>query len=188
MTVIEGRQHATTLVEIRRDHVERYRFAALHARGTVADLGCGIGYGSNIMATAGRKVHAYDKSADAISFGEQHWDHPNITWIALPLEGYSKIISDWAVCFEVIEHLENPLKLLQSIKAPLLICSVPNEDVMPFDPKRHSYHHRHYTRDEFGALLTATGWRVTGWHGQQGKQSPVEPDVNGMTLIAMCER
>src|SRR3990167_700758 len=76
-------------------------------------LGSGIGYGSNIMATAGRKVHAYDKSADAISFGEQHWDHPNITWIALPLEGYSKIISDWAVCFEVIEHLENPLKLLQ---------------------------------------------------------------------------
>src|SRR3990167_700756 len=31
MTVIEGRQHATTLVEIRRDHVERYRLAAVSA-------------------------------------------------------------------------------------------------------------------------------------------------------------
>ncbi len=188
MAVVEGRQYAKTLAEVRGDHVARYRFAAKIAKGTVADLGCGIGYGSNVMARAGLRVAAYERSDAAISFAKTYWDHPNIAWKACDLENSEIAECDWAVCFEVVEHLAQPESLLSAIKCQHLIASVPNQDVLPFDPVRHSYHFRHYTKAEFGELLERAGWSVTGWYGQAGKQSNVTPGGLGMTLVAVCAK
>ena len=190
MTVVAGRQYATTLNEIRRDHLERYQFAARLCRGKVVDLGCGIGYGSFILASASADaVLACDKDREAKEFGRQHWHHDKIVWW---LSDFEQVVPtgpfDWAIAFEVVEHLADPKPLLTHLQAGRLLCSVPNQDVLPFDRKRHDYHHRHYTRTEFEELLAACGWRVTGWYGQEGKASPVLPNVEGMTLIAMCER
>lgn len=188
MTIKDGRQWAKSLNEIRRDHVERYWFAAKRVHGLVADLGCGVGYGARILADAGLFVNGYDCSAEALAFAQEHWGVERTRWVLADLAAPKIIVADSAVAFELIEHIADPAPLLRSLNIPKLICSVPNQDVMPFAPQRHSYHHRHYTEDEFGALLAGTGWRVTGWFTQAGKLSPVLPGVDGMTLITECVR
>ncbi len=188
MTVVAGRQYATTLNEIRADHVARYRWATKLVNGHVIDLGCGIGYGSYMLAHAALSVRAVDISEDALAFGKQHWNHSRIIWQQADLTHVNQIGLDWAVCFEVIEHLQDPTTLLKSVSAKYLLCSVPNEEHMPFNPVRHSYHFRHYHKPEFAELLRKTGWLVLGWYGQVGKTSEVAPDVSGMTILARCER
>src|SRR5258708_3320051 len=105
MTIKDGRQWGTSLSEIRRDHVERYRWASRICKGLVADLGCGIGYGSKMLADAGCFVNGYDSSEEAIKFGDLHWGHPNVRRKQEDLQYPRKFVADWAVCFELVEHL-----------------------------------------------------------------------------------
>lgn len=190
------RQVSPTIDGIRKDHVARYQFVANRlAKGSrVVDFACGIGYGTRTMAVAGAIAHGFDIDAEAIEYAKQHYIWHNTEFAvadgASPgeLEKY-----DAAVCFETIEHIEDPRPLLKALHAaaPLLYCSVPNEDVMPFEPEpgiTTAYHFRHYTKYEFAALLRECGWLVNEWHGQEGSESDVEANLRGRTLIAVCER
>lgn len=180
MSVVNGRQYG----DIRRDHIERYKFAARFVMGEVVDLGCGTGYGSRIMAAEnyGIRVTAYDKDLGGCTEAERVSYRETDLQIPPPING------DWAVCFEVIEHLADPHPLLKLLRTRHLICSVPNQDKLPFDQVRHSYHHRHYTRAEFMALLEACGWRPQQSWTQTGKESRVTQEMDGMFLIAVCSR
>jgi SAM-dependent methyltransferase len=189
MTVFDGRQWATNLLDIRQDHVERYKWASGIVKGKVADIGCGIGYGSFILAASGKNVDAYERSEVALEFAQKHWNHRRIFWHCVDLKEIDAIKADTAVAFEIMEHIPEPELLLKKLDARLLLTSVPNQLVLPYDPKRHSYHFRHYLKHEFQALLEGAGWMVTGWFGQTGKYSRVERgNISGMTLVAMCER
>lgn len=192
MIVNGERQVAPTLDGIRRDHRARYDFAArlIPAGSSIIDASCGIGYGSRILADPGNIVLGVDKSAEAVRYGEQFFPHDDVSLQVGDVcaaefpEG-----ADWAVSFETVEHLEDPEPFLKALRlsAQRLIASVPNEDVMPFG-EGFDFHYRHYTRDEFESLLADCGWRVVEWHGQEDDQSDVEQNVEGRTLIAVCER
>src|ERR1043166_389255 len=53
----------------RNAHLERYAFAARVCRNMrVLDFGCGVGYGSEILACAGNLVTAVDTSELALSY------------------------------------------------------------------------------------------------------------------------
>ena len=191
------RQVAPNVDGIRRDHVARYEFAAQRLAGKVMDLACGVGYGSSILADAGCEVVAVDRSAAALDYARAHYGRECITFREMDLDGVNldAVEADGAVCFEAIEHLQNPGQLLREIAkcSPILIASVPNEAVFPYRCLNNNYlgykwHVRHYTRAEFEQLLNENGWVVTEWHGQKGPLSSVEPDVNGRTIIAVCRR
>lgn len=187
------RQVAPTLSGIRRDHVARYEWAAklLGSGKRVIDLACGVGYGAAVLADAGHTVTAIDRSPEAIEYAKKHYNSRDgvshvvgdVSTLSLP-ETY-----DAAVCFETIEHIEDPLPMLRELcrTAPLLIASVPNEAVFPHED-RIRHHFRHYTSGQFRALLKEAGYDVTAWHGQAGPQSDVEPDIEGRTLIAVARR
>lgn len=188
------RQVASTIDGIRHDHVARYEFAAKlvrkHAR--VIDLACGIGYGCAILADAGHSVVGIDRSAVAIDYGRAHFRRGKVALRAgdvMEAAGYEPNSFDAAVCFETIEHLKDPLPMLQALHqvAPRLIASVPNEAVFPHRG-RILHHHRHYTRTEFAELLESAGWRITGWFGQVGPESEVEPDIEGRTIVVRASR
>lgn len=183
------RQVAPTISGIRRDHVARYEWAAkmLPPDSCVMDFGCGIGYGARILADAGHTVFAVDRDEETIAFAKQHYSHPGITFVG-PGEMWRYRKYDAVICFEMIEHVKDPGHYLTNFseKAPLLLASVPNEDVFPF--KNYAFHHRHYRRSEFDELLRSTGFEVDMWFGQMGPESEVEPDVNGRTLIAVAQR
>jgi 2-polyprenyl-3-methyl-5-hydroxy-6-metoxy-1,4-benzoquinol methylase len=140
------------------EHLCRYWWAAQFAPGRrVLDAGCGIGYGSNMLAEAGAaEVHGVDIAEPVIEAAAQGAG-PGVTFAtgdvaALDLDADS---SDLVVCFEVIEHVEDTdavLDELARVLAPggLLLISSPNRDrYVPGNP-----HHRYeFLPDELKAEL-----------------------------------
>ena len=190
------RQFSPTIDGFRRDHVARYEFAAqkIQEESRVIDFACGIGYGCRIMANVGLTCTGIDIDADAIDYAKFNYSNLFGTFKTGNANAPGELGDyDAAVCFETIEHLEDPRPLLKALRlsAPLLICSVPNEEVMPYEfapGQTYAFHHRHYTKYEFNALLQQCGWCVTEWHGQTDMESEVESNNNGRTLLAVCQR
>lgn len=181
------RQVAKSMDGIRRDHLARYKWAGSRLSGSVYDLGCGVGYGAKILAGNGLEVCAIDASEEAIDFAGAHYADGKIAYRVGNLEDRPQFErAEAAVAFEMIEHLRDPRPMLKALSGVVktLLASVPNEEVFPW--AGYAFHHRHYTKEEFAALLDECGWQVTEWHGQMGCESPVETEVNGRTLIAVA--
>jgi len=185
------RQVADTLDGIRYDHLARYEFAAERLAGKrVVDAGCGIGYGSWVMAEAGCSVLAVDKDEEAIAFAREHYAHDLVEHVQEDLQKFQRVPYDAAVCFEAVEHLPNPGIFLKKLAGVVehLIVSAPNEDVFPLGAGV-KFHHQHYTPEQLEQLLNDAGFEVREWFGQEGLCSQeVEPKVNGRTLIAVAVR
>lgn len=179
------RQVATRREEVREDHTARYDWAAktLPPNSFVIDLGCGIGYGAKILADAGHRVFAIDTDVETIAHAQEHFVHESIEFVAAPAEAIYLPKADAAVCFEVIEHLADPLPVLTKLceAAPILLASVPNEDVFPWKPE-YSFHHRHYRQGEFRQLLCEAGFHTHAVWGQEGIRSPVSRGT-GRTIV-----
>ena len=159
------------------------------AQGHAIDAGCNCGYGAAILADTGLIVTAFDLWFQGLEYARRHWARPGVTWVKADFEGAFEFPTTGAVvAFEVIEHLGDPRPLLIEARrvAGRLLASVPNEDVWPWEPRLAPVHKRHYTRAQLEGLLTECGWTVTGWWGQAGGESPVEPEVHGRTLVVEC--
>ena len=190
----DERQVAPTKAGIRRDHVARYDFVAeqLPNGCRVIDFACGVGYGTRIIADAGNVALGYDIDADAISYARRYYGTDSA--IFFQADGNKPAILgefDAAVCFETIEHIEDPRPLLKALHAcaPVLYASVPNENIMPWQISRGvvtAFHFRHYTPSQFEELLNSCGWQVDLWNTQAGAESEVEPGTFGRTIIAFC--
>lgn len=204
---VKVRQQAPTLDGIRDDHLARYRWAVTQAqeRGLTwaHDAGCGVGYGSWILAEeAGLWVLGYDREPAAVEYAQAHYRHRKVvrgvrelhdTWpvhagdIGVPQLGM-------VVAFEIIEHsAAAPAFLARAAPcASLLVGSVPNQDVVPFVPgKVNAEHVRHYTPSEISVELEEAGWRVVMLGCQTGKRGPgarVREDTTaGRTLVFVAE-
>lgn len=171
------RQVAPTLEGIQPDHVHRYHWAMLKVTGTVYDLGCGIGYGSALLADVPdvTQVYAIDRSHESLAYGQQHYARPNLQFIEADLSRPGRFVhrGDWAVAFELIEHLVDPAPLLRDLPVEHLYLSVPNEEAVPYSPALAPHHHRHYTRVDLATLLADTGWKPVCWRGQMDREGPV---------------
>jgi 2-polyprenyl-3-methyl-5-hydroxy-6-metoxy-1,4-benzoquinol methylase len=146
------------LIEV--EHLARYRWAAqLVAGRTVLDAGCGVGYGSAMLAGAGAgEVVGLDLSATAIEAARDAAP-ANASFVvgdvhALPFDaGQFELV----VCFEVIEHVESQddvIAELARVLAPggVLAISSPNRDVYPAG----NPHHLHeYVPEELRSALAA---------------------------------
>lgn len=178
------RQVGSVLGGIRKDHTERYYWAAHLIQNefgngaNVIDLGCGCGYGSYILSCYQCGVIALDNDQETIEYAKTAWPHP-IMWECFDINNIDdhwaiKPAFDAAVCFEVIEHLSDPKPFLEKLSKCVntLYASVPNEDGFKFTGQQ--FHHRHYTREQFFELLNECGWRVIELVGQTGIESDVE--------------
>lgn len=196
-----GRQTAPTLDGIRDDHLKRYELAiALGAESRVErvlDLGCGTGYGSYMMACAGYLVDAFEIDASAVDYGEQHYASEHLQRHVADLSDYELPYHRghrvMATAFEFIEHTTVAPGVLKqlSMKSDVLVASVPNENVVPFETSKHRQHVRHYTPDEFREELEACGWRVKEMGcqiGKRGQEAKIRwSTTHGRTLIAYAE-
>ena len=194
------RQVAPTLDLIRDDHLNRYRVASqwVEPESCVLDLGCGIGYGTYIMAkkaTRGR-VTGLDLSEKAIAYAQCHYAQDNIEHRVDDCLGadFGKSRFDLIVCFEVLEHLPDAGRLLASAAKWLkpcgrLICSTPNQEVVPFDAKQFPYHEKHYTVEQIGAMVEAAGLEMEQTLFQNRHVNfEFDPEGEKYFLVAVCRK
>ena len=141
-------------------HEKRYRFALPHCVGMdVLDAGCGVGYGSALLATVATRVVGVDVSSEAIDYARARYSEPNVEFLVqdlldldLPPETFDVVCS-----FEAIEHLADRDVFLRQVARALretgvFLVSTPRvkrTNTRPDNP----YHYVEYSRADFEALL-----------------------------------
>jgi SAM-dependent methyltransferase len=142
------------------EHLARYWLAADLASGLdVLDAGCGVGYGAEMIARAGAsRVVGIDLAPEAIAAASERVGEMADFQVGdvqdLPFDEGS---FDLVVCFEVLEHLEDPEPAITALKdvlreGGLLIASSPNRGVYP---PGNPYHLHEFTLEELRDALTA---------------------------------
>jgi SAM-dependent methyltransferase len=164
--------------EIAHEHWHRYAFARSHVAGRqVADVACGEGYGSALLAGAATSVVGLDIAAEAIEHARRSYAHlQNLRFeagsaIALPLADASL---DAVVSFETIEHLpreDQPRMVAEFARVlredGLVILSAPNPAEYSAARNYSNPFHRHEPdRGELAALLRAA-FPVQRWFRQR---------------------
>jgi SAM-dependent methyltransferase len=148
------------------EHVGRYRWASQLAAGAkVLDAGCGTGYGSAILATAGpASLISVDAAETAVELTRAALGEGGDVRVAdvreLPLPDGAV---DLVVCFEVIEHLERRAEAIREFARVLapdgtLLISSPNRDHYAAGNEHHVFE---YTPEELRSDLEAHFPNVT---------------------------
>ena len=144
------------LIEV--EHLSRYTWAAQVAAGrSVLDAGCGTAYGTQLLAAAGaRCVTGVDLAAAVLeSVAPEMPDAVTLRAGDLRNLADEDDTYDLVVCFEVIEHFEDPFPVLDELVRVL----APNGVLAVSSPNRGVYqegnpHHLHeFTPDELEAAL-----------------------------------
>jgi SAM-dependent methyltransferase len=141
------------------EHLARYRWVSSIASGRrVLDAGCGLAYGAVILAEAGAsEVVGVDCASEVLDSVRADMpfgvilEEGDVT--ELP---YANARFDLIVCFEVIEHLDNPDRALDEFHRILtdggvLAVSSPNREVYP---PGNPHHLHEYTPGELEEVLS----------------------------------
>jgi 2-polyprenyl-3-methyl-5-hydroxy-6-metoxy-1,4-benzoquinol methylase len=166
------------------EHLARYLFTSqIVNEKVVLDAGCGVGYGSYIMATYGKakKVYAVDLSQDTIKYAQSKYSNKNIKYNQDNVEELKTITSqiiDVAVSFEVIEHLNDQEKFLRQIKRVLkndgiFVVSTPNKYTYP---SGNHFHTKEIYPEEFSLLLKKFFKNVSFFHQNFELTQTVKPE------------
>jgi SAM-dependent methyltransferase len=137
-----------------------HRFAYTYAASLVApghrvlDVGCGVGYGSQILRGAGAEYLGIDVDPAAIAHAKARYDGEFRLYdgVVLPEERF-----DLVTCFQVIEHVAEPDGLLEQIarRGVEAVFTTPNRGVRlrPGEQPWNRYHVREYSRNDLRELL-----------------------------------
>jgi SAM-dependent methyltransferase len=141
------------------EHLVRYRFAAGFACGAATlDLGCGEGYGTAMLARAGAQwCVGVDVSHDSVRRAHARYGSDSVSYAVSDAVGlpFADDAFDLVVCFEVVEHLLRPQRLLAECRRILkpegtLVISTPNRLLTG---ARSKFHVTEYSSDEFTTLV-----------------------------------
>ncbi len=141
-----------------RRHLAVYEWIALQVGGMrVADLACGEGYGSNVLAEAAADVVGIDANPEAHEHARARYVRPNLRFVRDLVENVSGPL-DAVVFLQTIEHIEDVPALLGAIAgaAPLAFISTPNRLTLAPDGAEKSdnpWHLREYTIAEYREVL-----------------------------------
>jgi ubiquinone/menaquinone biosynthesis C-methylase UbiE len=166
--------------QIENEHLARYRFAAQRVEGKqVADIACGTGYGTQMLAISGaRDVHGMDLSKEAVAYCLEHSNAPNATYSvanAQKLTAISGKSFDIVVSFETIEHLPNVEAYLDEMARILrpggtFLVSTPDRRISSvlhcfFGHPANKYHVREFTERELLNLISQR-FQIAACYGQ----------------------
>ena len=121
------------------EHRHRYEWISNFAKGNVLDIACGVGYGSQVLAS-GESVRSYigmDVSQEALDIATtKYLNQSNIRFKLASLERIPLLNSsmDTVVSLETLEHVDNveqSIKEIERVLAPggLFIGSVPTKSM-----------------------------------------------------------
>jgi ubiquinone/menaquinone biosynthesis C-methylase UbiE len=180
------------------EHISRYSRVCENQWETIADIGCGTGYGTFILSGKGHAV-GVEFSEEAVKYAKRRYSSCEFVRGdagALPLksEGF-----DAATAFEVIEHLRDPEVLLDEChrilrKGGTLLLSSPNPAHIgnllrkaffrtPIPAKvdpNNQYHIREFSYDELISTISTHGYELE-W--TMGQTLPIDQFVPGSGYI-----
>ncbi len=192
------RQMETCLEDIRKDHLLRYEFAKKYLvdnnfTKNILDAGCGIGYGSHILADAVENIDSVELSEEAYESYKLYFSKPNINFMCGDIfKAAYKEKYDAIVCFEFLEHIvpaPEAVKLYSKM-TNVLISSVPNEEVRPYlRPPVNEFHVRHYTPFEYEELLAEGGFKIVElWNQTSGGKPIFRKGPRGKFMISVASK
>lgn len=141
-----------------RRHLVVYEWIAGRVGGMrVADLACGEGYGSAVLAKAAAEVVGVDANPDAHEHARLKYGDGNLRFERMLVEQYSEP-RDAIVFLQTIEHVQEPGGLLRRFAevAPVSYVSTPNRlTLAPAGAEKsdNPWHLREYTIEEYRELL-----------------------------------
>ena len=155
------------------EHLHRYELAAGLCSGLrVADVCCGVGYGSRLLREGGaRSVLGIDNDDDAIAAAREETSDPEVSFERADavkfLEGELRGRFDAVVMFEGLEHLPDPDRALAALREAFDagvrgIVSIPNSEAL--DEGDNPFHHTEYSYDRAAADLRRLGEDVVLLH------------------------
>jgi SAM-dependent methyltransferase len=98
-----------------RRHVAVYRWIADRCAGLrVADLACGEGYGSDLLAGRAAEVIGVDANPEAYEHALARYRRPNLSFRRALVEDFDEPV-DAVVFLQTIEHIHDPDRLLDRI-------------------------------------------------------------------------
>ena len=156
--------------------VRFHRFRYHLARGfidpldRVLDLGCGTGYGSDMLSEVTLDVTGFDKEQSNIDYARKKHKGFCVIYRVEDIEGMEIPEAEVAVSFEVIEHLYKPIEFINKLKEKIkkfIIVSVPigetliyNEETKEYQAMGDSTHHSVFVSvDEFKKLFLDDNWK-----------------------------
>jgi SAM-dependent methyltransferase len=148
-----------------RRHLAVYEWIGARVRGLrVADLACGEGYGSELLARTAAEVVGVDANPEAHEHARLRYRRPNLRFERAMVESFAGP-SDAIVFLQTIEHVEDPGALLAGFAAaaPVSYVSTPNRLTLapPGASKSDNpWHLREYTAAEYLELLEPRFSRV----------------------------
>ncbi len=123
------------------EYLGRYLFAAdflmQHHPRSLADISCGMGYGTEVLSDVAENVIGVDSSQELIEKASQRCRSPGTRFLKKDLDREDLIAEmgecsiDAVISFETLEHLVDPNRAVSQFslilkKNGFLICSVPN--------------------------------------------------------------
>jgi SAM-dependent methyltransferase len=148
-----------------RRHLAVYEWIATRVGGLrVADLACGEGYGSDVLARSAAEVVGIDANPEAHEHARARYRRPNLRFERALVEEFAGPC-DAAVFLQTIEHITDPEALCERLAAatPLAYISTPNRlTLAPPGAERsgNPWHLREYTAEEYRDLLEPRFARV----------------------------
>jgi SAM-dependent methyltransferase len=146
-----------------RRHLAVYEWIAEQCRGLrVADLACGEGYGSAVLARTAAEVVGVDANPDAHAHASARYSRPGLSFERGLVEdfkgGGGGDSFDAIVFLQTIEHVHEPGRLLEGFAeaAPVSYVSTPNRLTLAAPGAEKSdnpWHLREYTASEYRELL-----------------------------------
>jgi SAM-dependent methyltransferase len=141
-----------------RRHLAVYEWIAERCRGLrVADLACGEGYGSDVIARTAAEVVGVDANPEAHEHAKLRYRRPNLRFERGLVEDFDGPC-DAIVFLQTIEHVEKPGLLLDRFAdlASTSYVSTPNRLTLAAPGAERSdnpWHVREYTADEYRELI-----------------------------------
>ena len=145
------------------EHLVRYNLLPGDMSGSVLDIGCGAGHGSNMLSKKYKKVYGVDISEEAIEYAKKNWASDNTEFVVgsamdIPFPDNS---FETVSAFEVFEHLNDWRKFLSEIKRVLMpggvvYISTPNKTLYSPGTKKpiNPHHVFEMTIPEFKSALS----------------------------------
>jgi len=141
-----------------RRHVAVYEWIAEHCSGQrVADLACGEGYGSDLLAQHAAEVIGVDANPEAYEHARARYSRPNLSFRRELVEEFDQPV-DAVVFLQTIEHIHEPDRLLEQMAkvASVAYISTPNRLTLAppgAEKSDNPWHLREYDQGEYRALL-----------------------------------